>query len=148
MLHKTTGERMKLVTLLMATVVLAACATQDEAAKQSSQDTAQAVRDFIEVRDLEELPKMASGSRDRWTDIEEEFLIYEGRRETYLVQFYRRCRELNDNTRIVADKRWDSNNIHARSDTIRGCQIEKIYALTEAEAAELESIGEAPGSRN
>jgi len=128
--------------------VLAACATQDEAAEQSSQDTAQAVRDFIEVRDLEELSKMATGSRDRWTDIEEEFLIYEGRRETYLVQFYRRCRELNDNTRIVADKRWDSSNVHARSDTIRGCQIEKIYALTEAEVAELESIGEAPGSRN
>ena len=53
-----------------------------------------------------------------------------------------------DNTRITPDKRWDSNKIRARFDTIRGCRIGSVYALTEAELAELESIGEAPGSRN
>jgi len=139
---------MKRITLLMAIATLAACATQDEQAEQSTQDTAQAVRDFIEVRGLEELPKLRSSGQDGWTSIEDEFLIYEGRREVYLVQFYRRCYELSDNTRIVADQRWDGNVVHARSDTIRGCRIEKIYALTEAEAAELEQIGETPGSRN
>lgn len=139
---------MKRAALLMVIAALAACATQDEAAEQSSQDKAQAVRDFIEVRELEELSKMGTSSGDRWTSIDEEFLIYEGRRDVYLVQFYRRCRELSDNTRIVADKRWDSTSMHARSDTIRGCRIEKIFALTEAEVAELENIGESPGNRN
>jgi len=139
---------MKRITLILLIAGLAACATQDEQAEQSTQDTAQAVRDFIEVRGLEELPKLRSSGQDRWTSIEDEFLIYEGRREVYLVQFYRRCYELSDNTRIVPDKRWDGNFVHARSDTIRGCRIEKIYALTEAEAAELEQIGETPGSRN
>jgi len=139
---------MKLVALLIASVAVAACASQDDKAEQSTQDTAQAVRDFIEVRKLEELKKLSTGSGDRWTSIKDEFLIYEGRRDTYLVAFYRHCYELSDNTRIVADKRWDSNNIHSGSDTIRGCRIDKIYALTEAEAAELENIGEAPGSRN
>lgn len=132
----------------MTIAALAACATQDEQAEQSTQDTAQAVRDFIAVRGLEELPKLRSSGQDRWTSIKDEFLIYEGRREVYLVQFYRRCYELSDNTRIVPDQRWDGNVVHARSDTIRGCRIEKIYALTEAEAAELEQIGESPGSRN
>ena len=36
----------------------------------------------------------------------------------------------------------------SRFDTIRGCRIGAIYALDEAEAAELENIGEAPGQRN
>ena len=139
---------MRLVALLIVSAALAACASQDDKAELSTQDTAQAVRDFIDVRELEELNKLDSSSGDKWTSIKDEFLIYEGRRETYLVEFYRRCYELSDNTRIVADKRWELNTIRARSDTIRGCRIEKIYALTEAEAAELENIGEAPGSRN
>ena len=67
---------------------------------------------------------------------------------TYLVEFARRCYELRDNTRIVPDQRWDASKIRARFDTIRGCRVAKIYALTEAEIAELENIGEAPGSRN
>ena len=139
---------MKLIALLIVSAALAACASQEDNAEPSTQDTAQAVRDFIEVRKLEELNKLNSSGGDKWTSIKDEFLIYEGRRETYLVEFYRRCYELSDNTRIVADKRWELNTIRARSDTIRGCRIEKIYALTEAEAAELENIGEAPGSRN
>ena len=38
--------------------------------------------------------------------------------------------------------------MRAKFDTIRGCRIAAIYALDEAEAAELKNIGEAPGSRN
>jgi hypothetical protein len=60
----------------------------------------------------------------------------------------RRCHELKDNTRITPDKRWDTNIVRAKFDTIRGCRIAAIYALDEAEAAELKNIGEAPGSRN
>jgi hypothetical protein len=139
---------MKVVILVMASVVLMACAAKDEKAEQSTQDVAQAVRDFIEVRELEEVSRIRTGNRDGWTSIEERFLIYEGRNDTYLVEFYRRCYELRDNTHIVADERWDASAIYARSDTIRGCQIGKIYALTEAEAEELRHLGEAPGSRN
>ena len=108
----------------------------------------QAVRDFIELRELEELDALRSGTNDSWKQLDDRFIVYSGRRETYLVEFTRRCHELNDNTRIVPDKRWDSNRVHARSDTIRGCRIAKIYGLTEAEVAEIENIGEAPGSRN
>jgi len=137
---------MKTTILILAAAALVACASQEE--EQSRQDQVQAVRDFIEVRELEELDKLNSDSSDSYQSIENYFLIYEGRRDMYLVEFHHRCWELDDNTRIVADVRHDSNKIRARFDTIRGCRIQKIYALTEAEAVELENLGEAPGSRN
>jgi hypothetical protein len=100
------------------------------------------------VRELEELDAMKSGTNDSWRAIGDMFVIYSGRRDEYLVEFARRCYELRDNSRITPDKRWDSNQVRAKFDTIRGCRIAHIYALDEAEVAELENIGEAPGSRN
>ncbi|MDJ0812457.1 MAG: DUF6491 family protein [Woeseiaceae bacterium] len=139
---------MKKLFTLLGIVVLAGCAGQDETDDPSTQDIGQAVRDFIELRELEELDALKSGTRDGWTQIDETFILYTGRRDTYLVEFARRCYELNDHTRITPDERWDANLVRARFDTIRGCRIAKIYALTEGEVAELENIGEAPGSRN
>jgi len=133
---------------VLTTTLLAACAAQDPEEQKSTQDTTQAVRDFIDLRKLEELDSLRSGSSDSWNEIDQYFVIYEGRRDKYLVEFSRRCYELDDDTRIVADKRWESSTIRSRFDTLRGCRIGKIYALTEAEAAELENIGESPGSRN
>lgn len=132
----------------IAVVLLAGCAAQDEQEDASSQDIDQAVRDFIELRELESLDALVSGSNDGWREISDYFILYEGRRDAYLVEFVRRCYELRDNTRITPDERWDKNRIRARFDTIRGCRIAAIYALDETEAAEVENIGEAPGSRN
>jgi hypothetical protein len=133
---------------MLGLVLLGACAGQDEQDDPSTQDIEQAVRDFVELRELQELDSLRTGTGDGWTEIDETFILYTGRRDTYLVEFARRCYELRDNTRIVPDQRWDASKIRARFDTIRGCRVAKIYALTEAEIAELENIGEAPGSRN
>ena len=143
---RTSG--MKIAAVIAAAFFLAACASQDEQAEESTQDVNQAVRDFVELRELEELDALKSGTNDSWQQLDDRFIIYSGRRETYLVEFGRRCYELNDNTRITPDKRWDANRVRARFDTLRGCRIAKIYGLDEAEVAELENIGEAPGSRN
>lgn len=134
----------RLIWMLML-AALAACAAQ-ESERAKAED--QAVRDFIEVRGLEELDKLRSTSSDSWQKIAGKFIVYETRRDSYLVEFARRCHELDDNTRIVADERWDSDEIRARFETIRGCRIHKIYALSEADATELKDIGEAPGRRN
>ena len=139
---------MKTIIFAFVLALLAGCAGQDEKEKMSTQDMTQAVRDFIEVRELEELDALKSGTNDSWRAVGDTFVIYSGRRDEYLVEFARRCHELRDNSRITPDKRWDSNQIRARFDTIRGCRIAHIYALDEAEVAELENIGEAPGSRN
>jgi hypothetical protein len=134
--------------IVLALVCLSACATQDESRQSREDPVTAAIRDFIDVRQLEEADNMATGSNDGWMTLNDRFIIYNGRRDSYLVEFVRRCYELTDNSRITPDRRWDSNYIRAKFDTIRGCRIAAIYPLTEAEIAELENIGETPGSRN
>lgn len=133
---------------VLALVCLSACASDGEERKPREEPVTDAVRDFIDVRALEEADYIVSGSNDGWTMLNDRFIIYNGRRDSYLVEFARRCYELTDNTRITPDERWDSNRIRARFDTIRGCRIDHVYPLSEAEVAELKNIGEAPGSRN
>jgi hypothetical protein len=129
---------------LFAIVLLSACAAQDRA---PTQDTEQAVRDFIDVRELAEADQMRSSNRDSWHKIDQNFIIYEASKETYLLEFVRRCYEL-DQYPVVPDERKSGNLIRARFDTVRGCRIAKLFPLTEADAAELKAIGESPGSRN
>jgi len=130
--------------LAAAAMLLSGCATHERAV---TQDEEQAIRDYILVRGLEEVHRMRSSNSDSWDELDEYFIIYDTRRNTYLVEFNRACYELNEN-RVTPDLRWEANTIRARSDTIRGCQIDKIFVLTEADVAELKSLGELPGSRN
>ena len=139
---------MKAALLIVLTAALVACAGQDSKEPTEADKAVQAVRDLIEVRGLQEVDKIRSGGRDSWDSIDNWFLIYKTRRDTYLVEFDRRCWELDDDSRIIADERWDANVVRARFDTIRGCRIGKLYALSEEDVAELENIGEAPGKRN
>jgi len=137
---------MKQVMQILVLAGLTACASQE--AEQARQEEDQAVRDFIAVRGLEELDKIRTGDSQGWDKIADKFLVYNTRRASYLFEFWRRCRELDDNTEITPDVRRERNTIYARYETLRGCQIHKIYALTEADAIELRDLGEAPGSRN
>ena len=130
--------------LAAAAMLLSGCATHERAV---TQDEEQAIRDYILVRGLEEVNRIRSSNRDSWDELDEYFIIYDTRRNTYLVEFNRACYELNEN-RVTPDLRREANTIRARSDTIRGCQVDKIFALTEADVAELKSLGELPGSRN
>ena len=139
---------MKAALLIVLTAALVACAGQDSKEPTEADKAVQAVRDLIEVRGLQEVDKIRSSGRDSWDSIDNWFLIYKTRRDTYLVEFDRRCWELDDDSRIVADERWDANVVRARFDTIRGCRIGKLYTLSEEDVAELENIGEAPGKRN
>ncbi len=130
--------------VFLATMLLTACAAQERA---TTQDIEQAVRDFIEVQELAETDRIRTASKDHWDEIDQNFLLYETSKETYLIEFIRRCYEL-DEYPIVPDVRKSGRDIYAGFDTLRGCRIAKIFPLTEGEAAELASIGESPGSRN
>ncbi|MGI9200441.1 MAG: DUF6491 family protein [Woeseiaceae bacterium] len=127
----------------LTTIILAACASQEE---QETQDTEQAVRDFIAVRGLPEGDRIRTDGTDSWEKIDQNFIIYEKRKEAFLIEFARRCNEL-DEVPVVPDVRH-GNEIRPRFDTLRGCRIAKLYPLNEAEVIELKDIGEAPGSRN
>jgi len=127
-----------------AAMLVSGCATQE---REATQDEEQAVRDYILVRGLEEVDSMRSSDSDSWDEIDEFFIVYDTRRNSYLVEFNRACYELNE-SRVTPDLRREANAIRARFDTIRGCQVDKIFALTEADVAELKALGETPGSRN
>lgn len=129
---------------LIAVLLLAACAgtPSPEIANKN-----QSVRDFIDLRQLEELPKLRSLNSEGWDQLTPTFIVYNTRRDSYLVEFARPCWQLDDNSRIIADERFEPNVIRAKFETLRGCRIAAIYGLNEAEAAELRNIGEAPGSR-
>ena len=135
---------MKSQAVIAILVMLTACAAQEEA---TTQDTEQAVRDFIAVRQLQEAKEMRVSNNDHWDEIDENFLIYTTRHEVFLLEFTRRCYELNQYP-VVADERKSGNVVRARFDTLRGCHIAKLFPLTEGELAELSAIGESPGSRN
>lgn len=127
--------------LLVAALAVMGCATaRPEIDKE-------AVDDFVSVRGLEELDKIRTDQSAGFYELSEYDVIYQARREEYLFRFARRCWELNER-RVTPDERRDGNTIRARFDTLRGCRIDKIYALTETEAEELRQLGEAPGSRN
>jgi len=135
--------RTMLVALMAA---LVACASQETTQIREEQD--QAIRDFIAVRGLQELAKIRSSGSEGWDRLSDHFIIYNTRRGSFLFEFARRCYELDDASRVTPDVRADPNAIRARFETLRGCSIHKIYALTKAEGAELRELGEAPGSRN
>jgi len=139
---------MRTAALIIAAFLLTACAGQDTEKQQAIDEAVQAVQDFIAVRGLEEVEKMSTSSRDSWESIENHYLVYKGRRDSYLVEFSRHCYELDDDSRIIPDERSQMGTIRARFETIRGCRIHKLYALTAEEAEELRNIGEAPGERN
>ena len=126
---------------LLAMLTLVACATA------RPQIDKEAVDDFVSVRGLEEVDKIRTDTAQGYYELNAYYVIYQTRRGDYLFQFARRCWEL-DERRVTPDKRWDDNTIRARFDTLRGCRIEKIYSLTEAEAEELKQLGEAPGSQD
>lgn len=130
-------------------VTLGACAATDGPQQQTAEQVQnQAIVDFIEVRELQETDRIRSADRDGWQTITLNYIVYKSRRNQYLVEFARPCYELRDNTEVTPDRRAHANVIQAKFDTLRGCRIARIFAMTGDEADELKNIGEAPGKRN
>ena len=131
---------MKRYVILFFLTFLTACATT----RQEEQITA--VRDFIEVNELENTDSI----RTRYDRIDQQvlndrFVIVSIRKEQYLLEYPYPCREDPFTRRPRPDIRRDSTAIYAGSDTFRGCQISALYAITEDQAQELKNMGKAPG---
>ena len=50
-----------------------------------------------------------------------------------------------DNTSITADRRYDHNVMRRGIDTLRGCRIDRMYPLTDAQAEEIKALAENAG---
>lgn len=124
---------MRLTTVISA-ALLFGCATQTGSTKS------EAIADFIIVTELEPLDVVRLRQQFNYEQLTEDYVVLTTRDDYYLVEFRRRCRELNQNE-ITPDLRHDRNRLRAGIDTIRGCRIERMFAIDKGQAEELEYIG-------
>ena len=134
---------MRSVFVLLPLVTVLACSTTTK-----PRGDAQAVRDYVEVGELEDVEHIRTFSRDSMEYVSDYHVLYKARTSEYLVEFRRICREFRENRMVAPDRRYDYNRLRADEDTIRGCRIDKIYPLTKAQAEELRNLGHAPGAGN
>jgi len=132
---------MKYLAMLATLTLFAACSVNEE--KRQEQNLA--IRDLIEVNELEELDALRFQRRLSAYEINEYFVIAGERDKRYLLEYTRRCYRDPITDRVEPDVRYDAHTIRARFDTFRGCRIKAIYAIDEALEGELKAIGKAPG---
>jgi len=134
---------MKTISLLASLALVAACAGTPE----TPPDT-EAVRDYVEVGELEQVDQVRTHGNDGWRPVTRHFALYDGRDGQFLLEFTRVCHEMYDNTSITPDRRYDHNVMRRRIDTLRGCRIDKMYPLTEAQVLEIEALVKSARSGN
>ncbi len=124
---------MKPVLILLLLAGLSACG----ATPPRSED--QAVADFIAVSALEQHDSIRTRGQWDYDALGERYVILDSGNGKYLVEFRRRCHEL-DEREVTPDRRVQRNVLRARFDTIRGCVIERLYAIDDAAFVELQQL--------
>ena len=132
---------MKTSVFLLAILVVG-CSSTPQGAREI-----EAVRDFVAAAQLEEVSEIRLRQQMSYTFLNVRFVTLPTRRGDYLIEFQRDCRALTSTevTPDMVDIRANRNVLHAKFDTIRGCRISRIFELTDAQSAELEVLGDAPG---
>lgn len=131
---------MRLKAILFAalgTALLQACAPHQVAEENV------AIDDFIVVSELEPIRVIRYRRHYHYTQLTEHYIVLKTRDDYYLVEFKRRCRELNM-LPVTPDERYETNTLRSGVDTIRGCYIGRIFAIDKGQAEELENIGTGP----
>ncbi len=132
---------MKGPTIIVIALALAGCATAHQ------EERINAVKDFVEVNDLEATESITSFEQLQVEVLNDEYVIVSTRREQWLLEYAHRCVEDPFSRRVRPDVRRDTRRIYAGHDTFRGCQIGALYPITAEQAEELREIGEAPGEK-
>jgi hypothetical protein len=130
----------RLNSLLLA--ALTAASLQGCAAEQVADENV-AIDDFIVVTELEPIQVARFREQYNYKQLTEHFIVLMTRDDYYLVEFKRRCRELNM-LPIEPDVRHERNKLRAGVDTIRGCYIGRMFPIDRSQAEELVNIGKAP----
>ncbi|MDJ0917697.1 MAG: DUF6491 family protein [Woeseiaceae bacterium] len=105
-----------------------------------------AVEDFVIANQLESSDRVRTRERDSWVALNNRYVIWNSRRQKYLLEFRRECKALTNTYDKAPDVRMDQGTLRARMDTLRGCMISHIYLITSDQRKELKSLGDAPGS--
>ena len=129
---------MKLSAIVILLVLFGGCATSSEP------EISGAVGDYIKAAELEDQDSIRTMGKYSHHVISQRYVTVETNKENYLVEFVRRCHEL-DQHEVTPDFRYEKNILRSRFDTIRGCRISRIYSIDKGQAEELKNLGEAPG---
>lgn len=136
------GNAMKPTMALILLALVSACTST-----MSTEQEIEATRDFVAANQLNQVDSIRLFEQLDYRVVNDYFVTVETRRGDYLLEFRTRCRELTMREFYphMVDRRSDPNRIRARLDTIRGCQISKMYEVSEAQREELHRLGDAPG---
>lgn len=118
------------LTATFVAALLCGCAAQPEPTEND------VVSDFIVVAELEALDTVRFRDQFSTRPLADRYALVKARGDQYLVVFRRRCHELYGSV-YQPDIRYEGNVLRAGSDTIRGCRIDRIFAIDESQAAEL-----------
>jgi hypothetical protein len=122
-------------------LVLGACASDPVYLPPPSET----VEDYVVATQLRDVNLIRKTDRDSWQYVNDQYIIYRGRPHDYLIEFKHNCGGLDDNGRLPpADIIHDHRNIRT-TDTIRGCIVEKIYAISSGQRKELRQLGQPQG---
>jgi len=138
-----TISMMKTAVFACSLALLAACAGTPEIPPDT-----QAVRDYVEVGELQDVDRIRTHVSDEWTPLTARYALYSGRDGRFLLEFNRICREMYTNLQITPDRRYEHNVMRRGIDTLRGCRIDRMYPLTDAQAQEIEMLVKTPNSGN
>ena len=134
-------SRLKITALMIASMLLAACAAPDE--KEDRREET-AIADFIDVNELASVKSIRTMEQLSSSIISERYVILSTRREEFLLEYYSRCQRGFDG-RVAPDIRQDSRALYPKIDTFRGCRIKAIYALQPGQADEIKELGRSVG---
>ena len=134
---------MRIAAMAAALALVAGCAGTPEIPEET-----QAVHDYVEVGELGQTDRIRTHGSDASKPLTLHFALYSGRDGRFLLEFTRLCRAMYDHTLITPDRRYDHNVMRRGLDTLRGCRIDRMYPLTEAQAEEVEALVQATKSGN
>ena len=134
---------MRTAVFAAALALVAGCAGTPEVPPDT-----QALRDYVEVGELEQTDRIRTHGSDDWAPLTLHFAMYSARDGHFLLEFSRLCREMYDRTSVKPDRRYDHNVMRRGIDTLRGCRIDRMYPLTEAQAQEIEALAKSAGDGN
>ena len=128
------------VLILMTLALAAGCASGgEEREKSPAMKKNDAIDDFIKVSELEPESRIRYSGQLQHDVITDDYIFIRDNRNTWLVVFTTTCRDI-DGPVVEPDVRYDSRTLRSRFDTIRGCRIREIYALTDGMVQEIEAL--------
>jgi hypothetical protein len=131
---------MKSFIVVSASLFLVACASKSTPPPVGRY--VESVRDFVSVSELREVDMIRHHDQTKYLYVNEYFVVMPAGRENYLIEFRGPCDALRRRqwTSDMIDIRVSARILHADYDTLRGCSIDKIYELSNAQLKELESL--------